>query len=97
MAERKTFDRLYSMAELAAMSTRQRNIYERSLKNYWDMQADKETTRNRLKQERAEGRAEGVEAANIQNIKRMAAKGFTVEQIADILELQQEYVQSHID
>lgn len=48
MAARKTFDRLYSMAELAAMSTRQRNIHERSLRNYWDMQADKETTRNRL-------------------------------------------------
>lgn len=53
------FSKLYSKAELAAMTTRQRNQYELSLKHYWDMLSDRETTRNRMKRERAEGLAEG--------------------------------------
>lgn len=58
----------WSEAELAALSKRERNIYERSLRNYRDMLADKETTKNMLAREKkvareeglAEGRAEGV-------------------------------------
>lgn len=53
------FGKLYSKAELAAMTTRQRNQYELSLKHYWDMLSDRETTRNRMKRERAEGHVEG--------------------------------------
>jgi len=75
MASSGVFQRLYSESELAAMTTRQRNSYERSLKNYRDMLADKETTKTRIKE------AEQLTAMSIAlNLKKM---GFTVAQIVD--------------
>ena len=77
MASTGVFHRLYSEAELAALSKRERNIYERSLRNYRDMLADKETTKNMLAREKkaareeglAEGRAEG-RAEAVMNVAR---------------------------
>ncbi len=77
MASTGVFHHLYSEAELAALSKRERNIYERSLRNYRDMLADKETTKNMLAREKktsreeglAEGRAEG-RAKGVMNVAR---------------------------
>ncbi len=60
MAALAPFDRLYSLAEVAAMPKRQRIQYEASLKRYWDYLSYKETLRNERKRDRAEARAEGL-------------------------------------
>lgn len=84
------FGKLYSKAELAAMTTRQRNQYELSLKHYWDMLSDKETTRNRMKRERAEGHAEGRTEGVINSARMMIAAGFPEETVLSTLGLTKE-------
>ena len=96
MACNAPFDRLYDLAELAAMPTRQRNQYERSLKIYRDLLADKETTRNRIKISREEGREEGEILTNIKHIKRMASKGKSADEIAETLDLDIEFVRANM-
>lgn len=91
MASTGVFHRLYSTAEVAALSTRERNLYERSLKNYRDLLADKETTKNRINEARKEER----EASNVQHILRMRLKGYDDAVIADLLELTIDYVKQH--
>lgn len=82
------FGKLYTMAELAAMPTRKRNQYEASLRHYWDLQADKETTRNRIKRERAAARVEGLEEGRAQEriaiAKSLLGMGMTIEQIVQV-------------
>lgn len=70
-----------SLAEVATMSTRKRKQYELSLKNYWDLEADKDTTRNRMRKERAEGRAEGIAESKLLIAKNLLSMGMTVEQV----------------
>ena len=94
MAKMPTFNRLYTVSELAAMTTRQRNQYERSLKQHRDMLADKETTKIRMQREREEGLMEGMEKGReegreegertraIQNALQMIADKMPVELIA---------------
>ena len=84
------FDKLYTLAEVATMTTRKRRQYELSLKNYWDLEADKDTTRNRMRKERAEGRAEGVMAI----AKAMIAKGMSESDIAELTGLRIEDILS---
>ena len=98
MAIKPPFSKFYSPAELAAMSTRERNRYERSLKNYWDMLSIEETAKNMRKRELeeakkqawnegfAEGRAEGLaEARDIEIIIRCRKRGMSDAEICDIL------------
>lgn len=49
-----------------------------------------------MKEGRAEGRAEGIDAANARSIQRMHSKGFTNEEIADLLGFSIEYVESQL-
>lgn len=90
------FSKLYSRAELAAMTTRQRNQYELSLKHYWDMLADRETTRNQLKRERAEGRAEGEVSKALSIAANLLAMGMTIEQITQVTDLTPEEINALI-
>jgi len=70
-AQKAVFDRLGSIAEIAAMPEPQRSQYEQSLKVYRD-------NLSILRTERAEGRAEGrAEVA-----KRMTSMGMDVDTIA---------------
>lgn len=97
------FDKLYSRAELAAMTTRQRNQYELSLKHYWDMLSDRETTRNRIKKERAEAREEGVAeglakgraeglAERLSIAKSLLEMGMSIEQVSLATRLTKEQI-----
>lgn len=76
------FDRLYTLAEVATMTTRKRRQYELSLKNYWDLEADKDTTRNRMRKERAEGRTEGENKKAIAIAMNLLSMGMAAEQVA---------------
>lgn len=85
------FSKLYTRAELAAMTTRQRNQYETSLKHYWDMISDRETTQNGMKRAHAEGREEGIliVAKNMLSMglpmsQVSQATGLTIEQLKEI-------------
>ena len=90
MASSGVFNRLYSMAELAAMSKRERNKYETSLRQYRDVLADKETTRNMMIREREEGRAEGIISVAL-NLKSL---GMSNSQIAQATGLSEEEIQN---
>lgn len=83
MASTGIFRNLYNAAELAALSARERNIYERSLKNYRDLLADKETTKNRLARERQEGQQEGI----LDSARKMIAAGFPKDSVIATLGL----------
>lgn len=88
------FGKLYGIAELAAMPTRKRNQYELSLKHYRDMVSDRETTRNRMKQEREEGIAEGLEKGRISSALRMIAFGVPRDTVLAALGLSAEDIES---
>ena len=75
------FDKLYSEAELAAMTRRQRNTYENSLRLYRDTLSDIATERNARRRAMAEGRAEGIAQGMAQGMAQGQAKGEWQERI----------------
>ena len=81
MAKMPTFNRLYTVSELAAMTTRQRNQYERSLKQHRDMLADKETTKIRMQREREEGMLEGMEKGIAETARKFKKLGVDISTI----------------
>lgn len=87
MAKTPTFNRLYTVSELAAMTTRQRNQYERSLKIHRDLLADRETTKIRMKREREEGRMEGLNEKAKAIAAKLLAAGMSAEFVAEQTEL----------
>lgn len=97
MASSGVFFHLYNDAELAALTTRERNRYERSLKNYRDILADKETTRIRLKEALKEGREKERQKAYQEKLSSALAlknNGVPVIVIAQSLGLTQEVIDS---
>lgn len=89
MAANSPFDRLYTLAEIATMPASKRHQYEASLMHYWDTLSDKETTRNRLKRERTEGRAEG----RAEFILKLISKGKSVSEISELTDLTVEEIE----
>jgi predicted transposase/invertase (TIGR01784 family) len=91
-------DRLFEQAEIAKYSPEERREYAESIKNYWDYYSTMKTAEDKGREEgRAEGRAEGREegrtAEKKENARRMKAKGYPAEDIADITGLSAEDIE----
>ena len=85
----RVFKKLFEQAEIARYSETERRQYEESRKDMWDYFSTMKTAKDKgikegLEKGRAEGRAEGINTANRENARRMKAKGFAVEDIAEI-------------
>ena len=85
----RVFKKLFEQAEIARYSETERRQYEESRKDMWDYFSTMKTAKDKgikegLEKGRAEGLAEGINTANRENARRMKAKGFAVEDIAEI-------------
>lgn len=90
-AQNAVFQRLAEVAEVSKLSKEERLEYDHALKRYRD-------TLNAMtgaeQKGRAEGRAEGIEAANRENARRMKTDGMTAELIAKYTGLDMETINS---
>jgi predicted transposase/invertase (TIGR01784 family) len=77
----RVFKKLFEQAEIARYNPEERREYVLSVKNYWDYYS---TVKSALNKGRAEGRAEGMKKANVDNARKMKAKGFSASDIAEI-------------
>ena len=75
--QEKVFTKLFEQAEIARFSPEERRGYEDSVKTYRDIN-------NAINTAKAEARAEGKAEANTDNARKMKAKGFSAEDIADV-------------
>ena len=81
----RVFKKLFQQAEIAKYDEVERRQYEASLKEYWDYTSTLETAERKGEiRGRAEGRAEGHKAAKYEDALKMKAKGYAVEDIAEI-------------
>jgi predicted transposase/invertase (TIGR01784 family) len=97
--QEKVFTKLFEQAEIARFSPEERRGYEDSVKVYRDINNAINTAKKDAKEEgRAEGRkeglAEGEAKANMDNARKMKAKGFSAEVIADITGLTIEEIET---
>lgn len=84
------FKKLFDQAEIARYSEAERWEYEESKKVFWDNYSVMKTA---IKKSLAQGLAQGREEANIENARKMKAKGFAVADIADITGLSVENIE----
>ena len=94
----RVFQKLFEQAEIAHYSESERRQYFESQKEYWDNYSIMTTALNKgLRQGRAEGRAEGLaegEAkANRENARRMKAKGYAIQDIAEVTGLSEKEIE----
>ena len=87
--QERIFQRVFDQAEIARFTLDESRIYEESLKQYRDMS---NTIASAERRGRAEGRAEGRIETNRENARRMKAKGYAVEDIAEITGLTDEEI-----
>ena len=83
------FKKLFEQAEIAKYNPEERREYEASLKNFWDYYSTIKSALNKGREEgRAEGReeglAEGEAKGHVEDARKMKAKGYAAEDIADI-------------
>ena len=83
------FKKLFEQAEIAKYNPEERREYEASLKSFWDYYSTIKSALNKGREEgRAEGReeglAEGEAKGHIEDARKMKAKGYAAEDIADI-------------
>ena len=81
----RVFQKVFEQAEIAQYSTEERREYEASVKNYWDYFSTMKTAVDKAK-------AEGEVIANRKNASRMKAKGYAIEDIAEITGLTSEEI-----
>ena len=80
-AQNAVFQRLAEVAEVSKLSKEERLEYDHALKRYRDTL----NAMNGAEQKgRAEGRAEGIEATNRENARKMKQKGIANDVIADV-------------
>ena len=96
-AQNAVFQRLAEVAEVSKLSKEDRLAYDHALKRYRDTYnamtgAEQKGLAEGLAKGRAEGRAEGIEEAKRENALRMKAKGYPVEDIAEITGLDAETI-----
>jgi len=75
-----------SMEELEKFPTKERKEYEERLKIYRDLKNSMDTSFNK-------GRMEGKAETNLENARKMKAKGFPIKDIADITGLPEEAIE----
>ena len=78
------FTRLFEQAEIAKLSRKERFEYEESMKVYRDLFNVVNTAE---KKGFAQGKAEGIRETKIKNARLMKAKGYPLQDIADIIGL----------
>ena len=81
----RVFQKVFEQAEIAQYSTEERREYEASVKNYWDYFSTMKTAVDKAK-------AEGEVIANRKNASGMKAKGYAIEDIAEITGLTSEEI-----
>ena len=86
----RIFKKLFDQAEIARYSEAERWEYEESKKVFWDNYSVMKTA---IKKSLAQGLAQGRAEANIENARKMKAKGFAVADIADITGLSVEDIE----
>ena len=87
-SQQPIFGKVGNIAELVRMTAEERKKYNISIDSY-------RTNLSVMKNERAEGNIEGIEKERIRNITNMRSKGLADEFIADLLDLDIEYVRAH--
>ena len=98
-AQNAVFQRLAEVAEVSKLSKEDRLAYDHALKRYRDTYnamtgAEQKGLAEGLAKGLAKGRAEGIEEAKRENALRMKAKGYPVEDIAEITGLDAETINS---
>ena len=94
----RVFKKLFKQAEIAQYDEKERRQYESSLKEYWDYTNTLDTAYMKGEKAgeekgRAEGRAEGRANEKTDTARRMKAKGFATEDIAEITGLTTEEIE----
>lgn len=101
--QERIFLKLFKQAEIAQYDDKERLQYEQSLKEYWDytstmdtafMKGEKIGREEGMKEGREEGLKEGREETNRDNARRMKAKGYDMQDIAEITGLDIDTVKS---
>jgi len=86
------FEKLFRQAEIAMFSEKEFTDYEESLHNLWDItnamnDAESKGFGKGKEQGLQQGRAEGALSEKLETAKRMKAKGFEIQIIADLTQL----------
>ena len=89
MAQNAVFQRLAEIADVASLSKEERLKYDENLRAYRDMVGVME---GQYLEGMEKGMEKGRAEANIDNARRMKAKGYSVEAIADITGLSAEEI-----
>ena len=94
-AQNAVFRRLAEVAEVSALSKEERIKYDRALKRYRDTyNAMTGAEQKGLAEGLAKGRAEGEREKALESARRMKAKGYPIEDIAEITGLDAETINS---
>ena len=92
--QEQVFKKLFEQAEIARFSPEEVLEYEDSVKIYRDLKNSIDTSFSKGKMEGiAEGRVEGKKETNIVNARKMKAKGYPIDDIADITGLSKEDIE----
>ncbi|MGF1533979.1 MAG: Rpn family recombination-promoting nuclease/putative transposase [Bernardetiaceae bacterium] len=79
--EEGIFKKLFELAEIARMDTKERSFYEDSLKDYWDLKSSMETY---FSEGKAAGKAEGKTEEKIEIARKALQKGLDVDFIQEL-------------
>jgi predicted transposase/invertase (TIGR01784 family) len=85
------FERVFEIAEIAKFTPEEAEAYEDSLKTYRDLNNSIDTARE---EGRIEGKEEGIRKKAIEMAKKMKAKGYSPDEIADLTGLTPEEIES---
>lgn len=83
--QEEIFERVFEVAEISKFTQEEHRSYENSLKSYRDLQ-------NSLAKARAEGEEKGMDLKTVSVVLKMRSKGFSNDEIADVVELTVEQV-----
>jgi len=84
----RIFQKLFEQAEIARYSESERRQYEESKKVFWDNYSVLKTARDKgLREGVQQGIQQGIQQEKIDTIRRMEAKGFSFEDISEIVGL----------
>jgi len=93
--EEGVFKKLFELAEIASMKTRERTVYENSLKDYWDLKSSMETYFKEGREEGKEvGREEGIAQRNTEMARMMLANNEPIEKIMRYTGLSQSEIEN---
>ena len=92
-ARKSVFEELEKIADISALSKEDQEKYEHIIKVYRDNLVTEQWAEKGLKKGLEEGRKEGIEIERLKNARGMKAKGYPLEDIAQITGLSVEEIQ----